>query len=222
MRKVFFLSILIAVFSFSGCDFTEEFWGSADELSTLRIPIIFTLPERLPIMMPDETTIAGIPADANGDRFLPTCSSASPSEICLPPIYVGDMNLTQFDTSGRLSDAEGFIRAIEISSVTLNVLSNTMNVEMQPIEIRIGDQTGDFYSALTAANTPIIPVGTVGELEGSIVEANRTAIGENLGDFDFGMGMGSTVFIPNGVIPNGGNAEAEVILSLVVVMELIE
>ena len=214
-------SLALAPFA-SGCDFIEEFWGSPDELSTVRIPVTFTLPERLPIAMPDAVTVAAMPVDANGNRFLATCTTASPDPLdpCLPPVYVGDMNLAELDETGQLASAEGTIDSIEISGVTLNVLENTMNVEMQPIEIRIGGPVADYFTALAAANTPIVPAGTTGPVEGSAVEANRAAVGQELGDFEFGMGMGTTLLIPGDVEPNGGTAQAEVVLSLVIVISL--
>ena len=211
------LVALLGVFAgTAGCDFFTELYGNPEEITQIRIPIPIDVPQALPIQLPPQQVIDAAPTEADGSRVLETCGAnenPSSGDACLLPIYISDLDLIALDTSGQLEQYQDVIEGIEIASVTATVSNNSLTVSVQPIELRVGAPGADYAGATTAAATPVFGPGFTGTEPGTIDEGNREAVGAILGGFQFGIGMGTSVFIPADAQASG---QADVQLSMVI------
>jgi len=177
-----------------------ELFGDPDELLAINVPITYTVPQTLVISIPDQSIIGDRPQGADETWT-----------IDIPPVYLPDINLAEMDS--RLSRGASIVDRVEIVGVRLDVSNNSLNVPIQPITLRVGSPSASYESALDVAVTQTLQPGFTGSSEATIVDTNRIAAGEALGNLQFGMGMGTSLVVPAGVTPQG-SANADLTLSL--------
>lgn len=180
--------------STSGCDVLQDTIGL--NLPAFDVPI----PVPLPIVYPSAEVIEGTPTGVNGERT-----------IELPPVYANNIDLSQFAPS---ISGNSVIDSVEIIGMTLTIEENSLDVPIQPIEIRIGDGNGDFDNALRSAITAELAPGFEGEHQATIVPENLGPIGDTLAGLQFGIGMRTSIVIPAGELPAGGRATARLKLRM--------
>lgn len=190
MRRLAPIVALLAL-AISSC----ELFGDPNEALILDVPVSVTLPQALPILYPSSSQIADLPVGSDGRRVYE-----------LPPAYVTDLDVVALDPS--VAEIADRIEGVEIAGVDVTIVANSLDVPIEPIEIRVGEAGQPWASALPAAVTDTLPVGFEGETQASIVADNRSMVAEELGTLRFGMGVGTYFVIPEGELPSGGRANA--------------
>lgn len=175
----------------ASCDLLSD----PKELLTFNVDTTIEVPGALPIIYPSTQQIADLPVNANGER-----------EFQLPAVY--------FPVPLPSEVSNGLIERVEINTVTLTIANNTLDVPIEPIELRVGGPGTTYESADTAAISVTLPPGFNGASEAEIAEQNRTRIGTIIAGADFSMGMTTSFVIPAGAPPAGGSADARFTLGL--------
>ncbi len=162
-------------------------------------PFDVPIPVPLPVIYPSAEELDGIPTGANGDRT-----------IELPPIYANNIDLSAFAPS---IGGGSVIDSVEIVGVTLTIEDNSLDVPIQPIDIRVGEAQATFDTALGVALSDELPPRFAGEHQAPIITTNQAAVGDILAGAAFGVGMRTQLVIPPD-LPAGGRATARLKLRM--------
>lgn len=190
-----FFAVSLLTVPMSGCSFFDE----ASDVFGINIPITIPIPVPLPIVYPSVDQLDGVPTGVNGSRTWE-----------IPAVYASNINLSDYSPS---ISGNSIIDSIEITSVTLKVNNNTLEVPIEPIEIRVGDGGGTYETALPAARTAQLAAGFTGEHVAVAIPENQAAVGDILAGLNFGIGMQTQLVIPAD-FPGGGQATVQLELKL--------
>jgi hypothetical protein len=192
----------------SGCEVFEQLKDDATELATITIPVTFPVPVPLPLVYPSADQLAALPLN-NDNEYV----------VEIPPVYV-NADLAGLDP--RLEQGASVVREIRLTGVTLSISDNTIDVPLQPIELRIGAVDTDFDQAMPAALSDELAAQFEGDHQAPLVADNSAEIAQTLAALRFGAGLGTTVLIPEGSLPAGGRATARFTLRLEIDINPIE
>lgn len=184
-RSMLALALLsVPALTMTGC----ALLGTEDDPLAFAVPFTFTIPADLPILYPTELINGGqVAAD----------SQSVPLHVLVPLPSIPSLL-----PGGGLSNNQVITR-VEIVSITATIDNNTLNIPIEPIQVRVGDSNDTWATAVLAAETAQLPPGFTGEEEGEAVAANREAAGELLASGDAKIGFGTEWLLNEGDIPEG-------------------
>lgn len=182
--------------SATGCrEWLDEGLSAADDALLIDFDVSLDLPGGITVPYPGSAELNSLPIDtASGIVKLPF--------IPTPALPV---NMVEIDPTGQLERFKNNIRSIKIKRITATVTDNTFPTEIQPIAIHIGELNESVETALKAAATPIIQVGTNPVVDATIESANQASIGNILSLLAFSITTRTAVKKPAGAIPAGGS-----------------
>lgn len=190
-----------------------ELLGDPDDLLSFTIPVTYTIPMTLPLAYPDLDRIEQL--QNNNERSVPI--------FFYLPVDVSGLD-------ERLTNGE-IVEEVQITGLTMDVQSNTLeDVALQPFEIRIGapgtavtgqgnendGSNDDWNNAVQVAVTELIPPTTppfTGEVQATIA-GDQTGASDRIAQLSFGMGIGTSLSIPEGDFTGGGQADLQFTISL--------
>lgn len=180
----------------TGCaDLLEDGLSAADDALLVDFDVSLDLPGGVTVPYPGSEALNALPIDtASGIVKLPFLPTPA-----LP------INMIEIDPTGQLERFKNNIRSIKITRITATVTDNTFPTEIQPIAIHIGEVNESVDTALKAAATPIIQVGTNPVVDATIETANQNPIGNILSLLAFSITTRTAVKKPAGAIPEGGS-----------------
>ena len=187
--------LALSTLTLASCELFED----TEDLLAVNIPLEYEIPTALPIIVPGSEAIANLPVQ-NGEIV-----------VNIPPVYV-PIDLAGQDD--RLSGGASVVKSVQIVGMDMTIDENTLDIPIQPIELRIGTPDQDFDQALPVAITNELAPGFTGTDVAEIIAQNSEAAGETVADLAFGMGMGTQLIIPEDNIPEGGQANARFTLRL--------
>ena len=197
MRRLPLMVLLLAL-ALPSC----ELFGDPSEALVLDVPVSVTLPQPLPILYPSARQIADLPVGSDGRRVYE-----------VPPAYISDLDIVALDS--EVEQIADRIEGIEIAGVDVSISANSLDVPIEPIEIRVGQAGQPWSAALPTAVTDTLPIGFEGDTQAALVADNRDMVTEELGTLRFGLGVGTYFVIPEGDLPSGGRANAEFTVRLI-------
>ncbi|TVR02653.1 MAG: hypothetical protein EA398_07035 [Deltaproteobacteria bacterium] len=177
-----------------GCGLFEELYGKPeDAVANVIPPITIPVEVPMPIMLGGADLPAGIPAGTRQE---------------LPPVYIDQ------DLRSELPDdiPADRVDRIELTAVARACATNTLTVDIEPMEIRVGSAGSSFDGALLAASLPALAAGAAGAVDGTIDDENRAEVGSSLASLNFGIGF--QVAFVTGAEPPAGQADCVLELSL--------
>ena len=198
-RSVLALAAAGLVTSAAGCDIIED-------ATTITIPVTYEIPRTIPIAYPGSERLSQL-QNENADVY---------------PI----VNYLPVDLEGVNSQIPGsqVVREVRVVAIRMNIESNTLDTSLQEFDFRVGEpgtellgqEVGgsDWDSALSIGITDVQPAGHVGVVNANMVAENLSAAGERIADLNFGFGIGTSLVIPAGDIPEGGVANVRFTLDL--------
>ena len=199
------LALALALPFTSGCGL----FGAVEDLGSISIPLTFDLPGAYPIAYPSAEQFEQL---------------QSQGEVTFPIQFYVPVDIAGIDSRIPSTDV---VQEVRVSGITMNVVQNTLQTPLEPIEFRIGTSDASFdipgtrnqsyESALPIGVTDQIPVQDptfTGPVEAMIVADNQSQAGQLIADLDFGVGIGTELVIPEGNIPGGGAARVEFTLEL--------
>jgi len=187
--------LALSTMTLASCELFED----TEDLLAINIPLEYEIPQALPIIIPGSEAIANSPVE-NGEIV-----------IDIPTVYL------PVDIAGqdeRLSAGTSVVKSVQIVGMDMTIDENTLDIPIQPIELRIGTTDQDFDQALPVAITSELAPGFTGTDVAEIIAQNSEAAGEYVGNLQFGIGMGTQLIIPEDNIPEGGQANARFTLRL--------
>ena len=186
LRSTLFALALLSVpaMTMTGC----ELLGGEEDPLAFSVPFTFTFPAELPIVYPTELINGGEIADD---------SQSVPLHIMIPMPSIPELL-----PSGQMSNSDVITR-VEIVSITATIDNNTLNIPIEPIQVRVGDSNDTWGTAILAAETIQLPPGFTGEEEGEAVAANQDDAGELLARGGAKIGFGTEWLLNEGDIPEG-------------------
>jgi hypothetical protein len=184
-RSLLSLALLsVPAFTMTGCNLL----GTEDDPLAFAVPFTFTFPAELPIVYPTELISGGqVAAD----------SQSVPLHFLIPMPSIPELL-----PGGGLSNSEVITR-VEIVSITATIDNNTLNIPIEPIQVRVGDSNDTWATAILAAETAQLPAGFTGEEEGDAVAANQENAGALLANGGAKIGFGTEWLLNEGDIPEG-------------------
>lgn len=188
----------------SSCDDMED--------AGFSVSVTITLPQAIPIVMPSSEALASINMEDDGSRIVPMCDGSQ--TVCMPTVHLANVDLLALDRTGALDGYGDRINSIEIEQINSIITENTLPVDVQPIQVRIGNQEQTFEESLVAGNTLLYAQGTTGTQAATMNEANQAAIGESIGTLQFASGLGTSLLIPDGSVGETGRTDVEIQLVL--------
>jgi hypothetical protein len=190
--------LLTALLSVAGC----EFFGGVDP-NHEEIPASFVV--QLTIATPDQSAVDAAPVE-DGERV-----------VELPAEFVPVNLATELPA---LAQRQGDIRAVRITAVTETIQSNTLDVSLDPIELRVGEPDGSFDSAEALGSTEAVGPRTTGVLPASVTEVGRARASNHMLDLNFGVGLSTSLRVPEDyVVSNAGEAALAFEFEIVVTAE---
>jgi hypothetical protein len=186
LRSTLFALALLSVSAttMTGC----ELLGGEEDPLAFAVPFTFTFPADLPIVYPTELINGGEISDD---------SQSVPLHILIPMPSIPELL-----PSGQMSNSDVITR-VEIVSITATIDNNTLNIPIEPIQVRVGDSGDTWRTAILAAETAQLPPGFTGEEEGQAVAANQDEAGELLARGGAKIGFGTEWLLNEGDIPEG-------------------
>lgn len=196
---------MFAGLSSSGCEWLED--EGRDVLGQyfdIQREFTVTLPGSLPIFYPSQDLINGAQIGSDGVRRVP---------LHTPMIPFNLSSIAGFEVGGIRA-----IERIELVSLDVDVENNTLNIPIEPIEIRFGRPGGGGWdNALPAAASAPLQPGFTGEAEGEIIAQNDAEVTELLTELDLTFGIGTEWVLNEGDIPEG-RANVKVSMTIRVVV----
>ncbi len=111
------------------------------------------------------------------------------------------------------------VEEVRITGVEVTISDNTLDTDIEPFEVRIGDPGtevlgaeiagDDWNNALLVAVTETAGPGFQGVMDADIVTENQSTTGRKIANLQFGIGIGTALVIPQGDIQPGGTARAQ-------------
>lgn len=173
--------LLTALLSVAGC----EFFGGVDP-NHEEIPASFVV--ELTIATPDQSVVDAAPIE-DGERV-----------VELPAEFVPINLATELPS---LAQRRGDIRAVRITSVTETIQANTLDVSLDPIELRVGEPDGSFDSAEALGATEAVGPRTTGVLPARVTEVGRARASNHMLDLNFGVGLSTSLRVPEDNVASG-------------------
>ena len=190
----------------SGCEWLQdEGRDLLGQYIDIQREFTVSLPGSLPIFYPSQGLIDGAQIGSDGVQRVPLHTPMIPLDLS---------SLAGFEVGGIRA-----IERIELVSLDVDVENNTLNIPIEPIEVRFGRAGGGGWdSALPAAATAPLQPGFTGEAEGEIVAQNDAEVTALLTELDLTFGIGTEWVLNEGDVPEGrANVKVSMTIRVVVV-----
>ena len=198
-RTVLALAAAGMIASVAGCDIIED-------ATTLTIPVSYEIPQTVPIAYPGSERLSQL-QNESADVY---------------PI-VNYLPIDLQDVHSQIPGADA-VREVRVVAIRMNIESNTLDTSLQEFDFRVGEpgtqllgqEVGgsDWDSALSIGVTDVQPAGMTGVVNANMVAENLSTAGQQIADLSFGFGIGTSLVIPEGNIPEGGVANVRFTLDL--------
>lgn len=200
-RKAF-LAVAALSLLLSSCGLFEELYGKPTDAVAGAATVDISVDVPFPIALGD--AFADVPAE-----------TPSGTEVGLPELYI-PQDLEQQLPSDVPTDR---IDRIELRGVSRMCTSNTLTVNIQEMELRIGGPNDSFETATVAATLPALPAGQgLGTASGTVDPSTRAEVGSRLASLRFGLGVAPVAVL--GDDAPAGQADCTLTLDLRIVPRL--
>jgi hypothetical protein len=171
----------------TGCN-----WLDGDDPLSFSVPITIPLPGPLPIQYPDENLYPNPEwLDNDRDRGRTAIAIPLPAAVDIPSFMPGGVSNNQV------------ITRVDVDNLLVTVEDNTLNIPIEPFEVRVGIEGQRWREMTPAARTEQVAPGVTGEVPGSAVEDNRIEVGELLASGEARMRLGTEWVLNEGDPPSG-------------------